>query len=81
MKLSVQLFARARDLAGGSPIEIELPDGSDVAALKRALAMEVPALSSLGPHMLVAVGEDYARDGQRLVPGVEIACFPPVSGG
>jgi sulfur-carrier protein len=81
MKLSVQLFARARDLAGKSPIEVELPEDADVAALKRALAEQFPALSSLGPHLLVAVGQDYARDQQRLATGLEVACFPPVSGG
>ena len=81
MKLSVQLFARARDLAGTSPVEVELPDEGDVASLRRALALKFPSLAPLGPHLLVAVGQDYAGDQQRLSPGLEIACFSPVSGG
>lgn len=81
MKLSVQLFARARDLAGASPVEVELADDADVGSLRRALATQYPSLALLGPHLLVAVGQDYARDHQRLSPGLEIACFPPVSGG
>ena len=81
MKLSVQLFARARDLAGASPVDVDLPDDADVGTLRRALATQYPSLAALGPHLLVAVGQDYARDHQRLSSGVEIACFPPVSGG
>jgi molybdopterin synthase sulfur carrier subunit len=81
MKLSVQLFARARDLVGASPVAVELADDADVGSLRRALAVQYPALAPLGPHLLVAVGQDYARDDHRLSPDVEIACFPPVSGG
>lgn len=81
MKVSVQLFASARDLVGTSPVEVELPQNANVGSLRRALAAQFPALAPLGPHLLVAVGQDYARDQQPLSPDQEIACFPPVSGG
>lgn len=81
MKFVVKFFARARDLAGSSELEIEVSEPHTVAGLKHALADFCPQLRPLVPHLLVAVGQDYARDGTVIPPGAEIACFPPVSGG
>ncbi len=81
MKVSVQLFARAQELAGADLVEIDLPDESSVAGLRQALAEQVPAIASLVPGLFVSVGCDYADDSTLLEPDQEIACFPPVSGG
>ncbi len=81
MTIAVRLFARARDLAGAERIELDLPDGADVARLRSALREQVPALGPLSSQLLVAVGNQYARDDTPLRPGDDIACFPPVSGG
>lgn len=81
MKVAIKLFARARDLAGTSHVELELPEASPVAELKRALASQVPALAPLVPSLLVAIGTDYANDQTPLPSGADVACFPPVSGG
>lgn len=81
MKYTVRLFARARDLVGRGEVDIELSPGSRVADLRAALAREYPALGSLAASLLVALGTNYASDATPLEDGVEIACFPPVSGG
>lgn len=81
MKLDVRLFARARDLAGTERVQVEIPHSSTVADLKLALAEQLPGLRPLVPHLLVAVGADYASDATPLTSELEIACFPPVSGG
>jgi sulfur-carrier protein len=81
MQLSVQLFARARDLAGTPVVELTLPEGATVGELKRELGRRCPELAPLSGRLLVAVGQAYARDGDSLPAGAEIACFPPVSGG
>jgi molybdopterin converting factor subunit 1 len=81
MKVTVQLFARARDLAGTGRVEIELPSVCSVADLKQSLAARFPAVSPLVPRLLVALGTEYADDRTLLSPGDEVACFPPVSGG
>lgn len=81
MKFTVRLFARARDLAHSEVIALDLPEGATVADLKTALAAAVPALQPLTPHLLVALGTDYAGPDAKLDPAREIACFPPVSGG
>lgn len=81
MKVSVQLFARARDLAGTGCVELDVPPPARVAELKQSLAERFPQVSPLMPKLLVAVGADYADDATALTPGADVACFPPVSGG
>src|SRR5262245_60870781 len=81
MTITVQLFARARDLAGSGRVEVELPPAASVADLKESLARRFPQVSPLVPKLLVAVGTEYADDRTILEPGTEVACFPPVSGG
>lgn len=81
MTITVKLFARARDLAGAERVELELPDPGCVRDVKEGLATRFPHLSPLVPNLLIAVGNEYARDDASLTPGVDVACFPPVSGG
>ncbi|MGE5192699.1 MAG: MoaD/ThiS family protein [Deltaproteobacteria bacterium] len=81
MKVTVQLFARARDLAGAGRVELDVPATASVADLKQSLVQRFPQVSPLVPNLLVAVGTDYADDRTILKPDVEVSCFPPVSGG
>lgn len=82
MKLEVQLFARARELAGAGTVEIEVPGAAPrVGDLKNALGERFPDLRPLLPSLLIAVGTDYADENTPLESNAEIACFPPVSGG
>ena len=81
MKITVQLFARARDLAGASQVELDLPAASRVADLKRSLADRFPRVSPLVPNLLVAIGTDYADDRTIILQDSLVSCFPPVSGG
>jgi molybdopterin converting factor subunit 1 len=81
MRLTVQLFARARDLAGADRVAVDLPDGATVADLRRRLAEEFPALAGLLGRSAVAADRDFAADDRVLAPGTELALIPPVSGG
>jgi molybdopterin converting factor subunit 1 len=81
MKITVRLFARARDLAGLERVEFDISESACVADLKQSLAARFPQVAPLLPSLLVAVGTDYADDCTTLAPDAEVACFPPVSGG
>jgi molybdopterin converting factor subunit 1 len=81
MKIKVQLFARARDLAGAASVELDVPEPARVADLKRSLSSRFPQVTPLVPSLLVAVGTCYADDQTQLRRDDEVACFPPVSGG
>ena len=81
MKVSVQLFAVARDKAGRASLEIELPEQATVADLRSAIAKECPALAPLLAASRIAVDSEYAAGQQSLAENAEIALIPPVSGG
>ncbi|MBI5760407.1 MAG: MoaD/ThiS family protein [Planctomycetales bacterium] len=81
MRIAVQLFAKARDLAGASRVELNLPDAARVADVRVALRQRFPQMEPLISSLLVSVGTEYANDQTPLRVGADVACFPPVSGG
>jgi molybdopterin converting factor small subunit len=78
---TVRLFARAREVAGSDAVSVALPVGARVADLRTALGETYPPLRPLAPHLLFAIGTDYASDETLVPPGAELVAFPPVSGG
>ena len=81
MKARVQMFARAKELAGRDVVELELPASATVADLRRALAVEIPALVPILPHVMFAVNMEYAGETAVIPERTTVACIPPVSGG
>ena len=81
MKVTVRLFALARQLVGSPQVDVFLPEGATVRDLKRALVEAHPALTSLLPTMMFSVNTEYAADVLPIPPGAEVAAIPPVSGG
>ncbi|MGE0043684.1 MAG: MoaD/ThiS family protein [Vicinamibacterales bacterium] len=81
MRVTVRLFARLRDLAGGGEFAREAADGATVADVWRDLVAEHPALAPYERSMSCAVNADYARMSTAVGDGDEVAFLPPVSGG
>ena len=81
MKVSVRLFAIARELAGTDQIELALSPDPTIASLRSEIAKRVPELEPIVAHSLFSVGTDYAKDETRITPDDKIAMIPPVSGG
>ncbi len=81
MKVAVRLFARYREATGRDRVEVEVPAGSTVEDVWRAVAVAHPVLARYRPHTLFAVGNDYVTSERPVHAGEEVACFPPVSGG
>jgi molybdenum cofactor cytidylyltransferase len=79
--VEVRLFALARERAGRSVVDLELPPSAKVAGLRDALRQRFPAIAPLMSNALIAVNEDYAGDDTPILPGSRIAVIPPVSGG
>lgn len=76
MVVRVRLFAALRERAGGSEVEIELPEGArvqDALDRLRDVAGDLP--------VVMAVNRGYADADSPLAPGDELALIPPVSGG
>lgn len=81
MKILVQLFAGARELAGSDTIEVDLADGATYEDLSQAVTAACPALTSLVKSARFASGSQYVPASQAIDPTSEIALIPPVSGG
>jgi molybdopterin converting factor small subunit len=76
----VRLFARYAELFGAEQVEVNLPDGAQVAELVNALRV-LPGGESLPTEPFVAVNMSQASAGTRLAPADTIALLPPLAGG
>jgi molybdopterin converting factor subunit 1 len=81
MRVSVQLFARLRELAGRPALDCEVPAGATIADVWQAAVAAHPALAPFGASVSCARNEDFARMRTPVSDGDAIAFLPPVSGG
>ncbi len=81
MRVTIRLFARLRELAGGGEIACDLPPGARVSDAWHWLVERHPAISAYGSSVSAAVNADYARMDGPVSDGDEVAFLPPVSGG
>ncbi len=81
MRVTIQLFARLRDIAGAGTLVREAGPGSTVESVWKALAGECPGLAPYRSSLSCAVNAEYARFHTTLADGDEVAFLPPVSGG
>ena len=79
MRICVLYFGVLKDVMGRSRREMEMEAGASVAELvevHRGLAK-----AAVWDSIAVAVNQEYARAGDVLKDGDEVALLPPVSGG
>ena len=81
MKVTVRLFAGAAQQAGVRTLDLELSEGSDVAAARDALLAQMPQLKALCDVSLWATETEVLDQRTVLKPDSELAMIPPVSGG
>ena len=81
MRVTVLLFARLRDLAGRSEWACDMPAGSSVRDVWRALTDAHPEIAPFGGSVSSAVNANFAPVSTPIHDGDEIAFLPPVSGG
>ena len=81
MKISIALFAAARELVGSNSVDLNLSEPATVCDLRNALVEGYPELASLMSNSVFSVDHEYANDDSKLRDGVEVALIPPVSGG
>ena len=80
MELNIQAFGIAKDIVGGSEVQLQVNDEITAAELKRLLQSRYDKLSKLSSFLL-AVNDEYAVPEDVVKAGDEIAIIPPVSGG
>ncbi|MCZ6474582.1 MAG: MoaD/ThiS family protein [SAR324 cluster bacterium] len=80
MIVTVQLFASLKETLGDT-IDIEVPEPVTVTSLVQRFVELHPQFASAAGNLNVAVDLEYSRDDTPILPGQEVAMFPPVSGG
>lgn len=81
MNLGVHLFARVRERAGTELLQLDLPAGTTVGAVRDVLLQQFPDLQPLLDVCRIAVNYEFATDRQVVTDLDELAIIPPVSGG
>ncbi len=80
MVVTIQLFASLKETLGDT-IDIELPEPVTVGSLMQKFVELHPEFKDAAPALNVAVDLEYATENAPILPGQEVAMFPPVSGG
>lgn len=80
-RLTIQLFAAAREAAGRDRIEVVVRLPVTIAELRRSILDQFPQLGVVLDYSRMAVNRQYALDTDRIQEEVELAVIPPVSGG
>jgi molybdopterin converting factor subunit 1 len=81
MRVRVLYFGVLKDAVGRGQEEMELADGASVGDLVRGCRARGSLAAGLWDSIAVAVNQEYAKDGDVLKDGDEVALLPPVSGG
>ena len=81
MRVTVQLFARLRELAGRADLSLDVAAGATIRDVWRQVAAAHPALAPYESSVSSARNEDFARMNAVVNDGDAIAFLPPVSGG
>ncbi|HEX3572003.1 MAG TPA: molybdopterin converting factor subunit 1 [Acidobacteriaceae bacterium] len=84
MRVKVLYFGVLKDLLGMATDDLELSEGSTVAALLRILQQRTSNLrmdAKVWQSLAVAVNREYSSADAVLRDGDEVALLPPVSGG
>ncbi len=81
MRVKLLFFATLRDRAGSKSMEIDVPAGTTVGALKTQISNDYPNLKQAMETVLISINREYAFDETPVPENAEVAMFPPVSGG
>jgi molybdopterin converting factor subunit 1 len=81
MRVTVQYYARLRELAGRAEWTAEVADTATIADVWRACLAAHPPVVQLDGRVSAARNAEFTRFDARVAEGDEIAFLPPVSGG
>jgi len=78
--MKILTFGIAKDIVGGSEMDLPYVEGMTVLALKKAVLGAYPQFEKLN-SLAIAVNNEYADDDLQIRLKDEIVLIPPVSGG
>ena len=77
---SILVFGIAKDIMGGSNVQLDIEIPTNVEKLKSHILFHYPAFQDVS-SLAVAVNNEYATGLDPIKEGDEVAIIPPVSGG
>jgi molybdopterin synthase catalytic subunit/molybdopterin converting factor small subunit len=80
VQIRVLFFGLLKDICGAED-RIELPADSTAGAVFEHYAAAFPKLRQMASSIVLARNHEFAKTGDRLAEGDEVALLPPVSGG
>ena len=80
MIVKVQLFAFLRESLGDE-VEIDIPEPVTAMRLMERFLESYPQFKGSEASLNLAVDQNYVVEDCEILPGQEVAIFPPVSGG
>jgi molybdopterin converting factor subunit 1 len=81
MRVTVQCFARLREVVGRAEWTCDVPAGATAGDVWRALVESTPDAAAFGGAVSCAVNAEFAAMSRIVHEGDEVAFLPPVSGG
>jgi molybdopterin converting factor subunit 1 len=81
VRIRVLFFGLLKDICGGAEDWLELPEGATAGAVFEHYAAAFPKLRQMASSVVLARNHEFAKTGERLTEGDEVALLPPVSGG
>lgn len=81
MRVTVRLFAAAREAVGSAEVVLELPDGATLGDALRAVNADGTAASVLARCSLLLDGSAETDPGAPLHDGAVVDVLPPFAGG
>jgi MoaE-MoaD fusion protein len=79
--IRVLFFGVLRDIAGVREETVEVPDGSRLSSVYDLYATRFPRLKDMSASIVLALNQQFAKPGDAVRDGDEVAFLPPVSGG
>lgn len=79
--VTVKLFAAYQEACGVSELQMELPEGTCVVAVRDRLIADYPQLEPWRDVTRFGVNLAFAAPDTQLQSGDEVVLIPPVSGG
>jgi len=81
VEVRVLFFGLLKDICGGAEDRLELPADSTAGAVFEHYAAAFPKLRQMASSIVLARNHEFAKNGDSLADGDEVALLPPVSGG
>ena len=81
MKIHIRYFASVREIIGQSEEMLDVPEGSNVAAVRAELLARYPGLQAIIARCISAVNRKYVDAETALHDGDELVFIPPMGGG